>query len=75
MACSEMTAIQLEHSAPLQSRIIGVLREELMSQSELAAQLEVGIVSVTKAVASLHDKGLITAPRRGEKLKLLEDWR
>ena len=75
MTSSEMTAIQLEHSAPLQSRIIGVLREEPMSQSELAAQLEVGIVSVNKAVASLHDKGLITAPRRGEKLKLPEDWR
>jgi len=75
MTSSEMTATQLQHSAPLQSRIIGILREEPMSQSELAAQLEVGIVSVNKAVASLHDKGVITAPRRGEKLKLLEDWR
>ena len=73
MTSSELTATQLEHSAPLQSRIIDVLREEPMSQSELAAQLEVALVSVKKAVTSLHDKGLITAPRRGEKLKLLED--
>ena len=72
MTSSEMTANQLQHSAPLQSRIIGILREEPMSQSELAAQLEVALVSVNKAVASLHDKGLITAPRRGEKLKLLD---
>ena len=70
---SEMTANQLKHSAPLQSRIIDVLVEKPMAQSELATQLDVGIVSVNKAVASLHDKGLITAPRRGEKLKLIED--
>jgi Mn-dependent DtxR family transcriptional regulator len=44
-----------------------------MTQSKLAAQLEVALVSVKKAVTSLHDKGAITAPRRGEKLKLLED--
>ena len=75
MTSSEMTATQLQHSAPLQSRIIDVLREYPLSQSELAAQLDAGIVSVNKAVASLHDKGLITAPRRGEKLKLIEDWR
>jgi hypothetical protein len=75
MTSSEMTAIQLQHSAPLQSRIIDVIREEPMSQSELAAQLEVALVNVNKAVASLHDKGLITAPRRGEKLELIEDWR
>ena len=75
MTSSEMTATQLQHSAPLQSRIIDVLKEKPMSQSELAAQLEVALVSVNKAVASLHDKGLITAPRRGEKLELLELWR
>ena len=75
MTSSEMTAAQLQRSAPLQSRIIDVLTEKPMSQSELAAQLGVGGVSVNKAVASLHDKGLITAPRRGEKLKLHEDWR
>jgi hypothetical protein len=75
MTSSEMTAIQLQHSAPLQSRIIDVIREEPMSQSELATQLEVALVNVNKAVASLHDKGLITAPRRGEKLELIEDWR
>ena len=74
MTSSEMTATQLQHSAPLQSRIIDVLIERPMSQSELAAQLEVALVSVNKAVTSLHDKGVITAPRRGEKLKLLEGW-
>ena|GEM_PF-2251338 len=72
---SEMTAIQLEHSAPLQSRIIHVLTEKPTSQAELAAQLGVTMVSVNKAVTSLHDKGVITAPRRGKQLKLLEDWR
>ena len=75
MTSSEMTATQLQDSAPLQSRIIDVLIEEPMSQSELAAQLVVALVSANKAVASLHDRGLITPPRRGEKLKLLEDWR
>ena len=70
-----MTAAQLQHSAPLQSQIVDVLREKPILQTELAAQLDVGGVSVNKAVASLHDKGLITAPRRGEKLELLELWR
>ena len=73
MTSSEMTTTQLQHSALLQSRIIDVLREEPMSQPELATQLDAGIVSVNKAVTSLHDKGLIAAPRRGEKLKLIED--
>ena len=73
MTSSEMTAIQLEHSAPLQSRIINVLTEKPTSQSELAAQLEVTMVSVNKAVTSLHGKGLITAPGRGVKLKLRDD--
>jgi predicted transcriptional regulator len=75
MTSSEMTATQLHHSAPLQSRIVDVLMEKPMSHSELAGQLEVAFVSVNKAVTSLHDKGLITASRRGEKLKLLEHLR
>ena len=75
MTSSEMAATQLHHSAPLQSRIVDVLMEKPMSHSELAGQLEVAFVSVNKAVTSLHDKGLITASRRGEKLKLLEHLR
>ena len=42
MTSLEMTATQLQHSAPLQSRIIDVLREKPMSQTELAAQLATG---------------------------------
>ena len=75
MSSSEMTAAQLQHSAPLQSQIVDVLREKPMLQTELAAHLKVALVNVNKAVASLHDKGVITAPRRNEKLKILELWR
>ena len=70
------TALPVFHQSFVASQPDGdVLKEKPMSQSELAAQLEVALVSVNKAVASLHDKGLITPPRRGEKLKILEDWR
>ena len=67
---SEMSQIELEHAAPLQSQIMKVVSQKPCTQTKIAEELGASLPSVNRAVKALQRQGRLGLSGRGELVEI-----
>ena len=70
---SEMSEIELEHAAPLQSQIMRVVIQKPCTQKKIAEELGASLPSVNRAVKALQQMGMLRFSGRGGLVTVCDD--